>query len=437
MAVHVQRGKLLLSFFYRGVRCKEYTQLDDTAANRKDCERKLKIINHQIKGGTFEYEAWFPNSQRAQQFSTNPVTDLTVKQYLDLWMKQRCPLRPDGTLKPDFKLHIETWRHDQGTVRIFNEAFGHLKLAELSPVHVKQLRAELEQTRSGVTVSKYLYLLNSAMNEAVEDRLIRQSPMPRLRAVRSKPVPRREYSAEDRVSILSNLPAQVDLDSGAQITRSTLHDLFSTWMILGWRDSEILALRFDDVDAKKQVIHVRRARSGRANPLNPALPSPEDRPKTGYRLVPIGWAPQILQMVERRKRESLATGRRDYLFSDTAGEPIRASVLVRRVWNPTLRSIGLATDESVSDRSSALYSLRHGAIDNMVKAGFPVQVIEKITGTSKKMILEHYLNVHASVEANTGRRYIDAMTKPPSDRVSADVSASLPEDSPEIPKTAI
>lgn len=106
-------------------------------------------------------------------------------------MKQRCPLRPDGTLKPDFKLHIETWRHDQGTVRIFNEAFGHLKLAELSPVHVKQLRAELEQTRSGVTVSKYLYLLNSAMNEAVEDRLIRQSPMPRLRAVRSKPVPRR------------------------------------------------------------------------------------------------------------------------------------------------------------------------------------------------------------------------------------------------------
>lgn len=261
--------------------------------------------------------------------------------------------------------------------------------------------------------------------------------MPRLRAVRSKPVPRREYSAEDRVSILSNLPAQVDLDAGAQITRSTLHDLFSTWMILGWRDSEILALRFDDVDLKKQVIHVRRARSGRANPLNPALPSPEDRPKTGYRLVPIGWAPQILQMVERRKRESLATGRRDYLFSDTAGEPIAASVLVRRVWNPTLRSIGLATDESVSDRSSALYSLRHGAIDNMVKAGFPVQVIERITGTSKKMVLDHYLNVQATVEANVGRRYIEAMTNPGPKKASADVSASGSEDSLEIPKSSI
>ena len=441
MAVHSQRGKLLVSFFFNGERVKEYTGLVATAANRKEVARKLERVIHLIKAKKFNREDYlnaFPGSHRVDKlFPETAPTDLSVEQYLDIWMKQRCPLRVDGSMKPNSKLHVETWRHDQGTVRLFNEAFGHVKLADLSTVHIKRFRAEMEETRSGVTVSKYLYLLNAALNEAVEDKLIRESPMPKLRAVKSDPLPRREYTAEDRVSILNNLPAQVELDSGAHITRSTLHDLFATWMILGWRDSEILALGFDDIDVKKAMIHVRRARSGRANPLNPALPTPDDRPTNGYRLVPIGWAPHILQMVERRKREALAIGRRDYVFSDSTGEPIAASVIVKRVWNPTLRKLGIATDESISKRSSALYSLRHGAIDNMVKAGFPVQVIEKITGTSKKMIVEHYLNVQASVEANTGRRYIEAMTKPAPDRVSADMSASLPEDSPEIPKSAI
>src|SRR5690349_19110436 len=102
MAVHSQRGKLLVSFFFNGERVKEYTGLVATAANRKEVARKLDRVIHLIKAKRFTREDYleaFPGSHRVDKlFPETAPTDLTLEQYLDIWMKQRCPLRADGSM---------------------------------------------------------------------------------------------------------------------------------------------------------------------------------------------------------------------------------------------------------------------------------------------------------------------------------------------------
>jgi integrase len=52
-------GKLFFNFYYRKIRCREYTLLNDTAANRRLMEQKYKQIEKEISAGTFSYQGEF------------------------------------------------------------------------------------------------------------------------------------------------------------------------------------------------------------------------------------------------------------------------------------------------------------------------------------------------------------------------------------------
>lgn len=427
MGLIVQRGKIVVSFFLDGNRIKEYTGLPATAANKKDCAEKLKKVTHLIKAGAFDaeqYARFFPDSPRFKKLFKANTSDLTVGQYLDIYHQQRCPLRPDGTAKPDHHLHIRTWQHDGGTIDLFKKAIGHHKLTELTAMHIKELKDELDLTRSGTTVVKILHVLSGALREAaVVDKLIPASPMPKLKRPKKKLLPRRKFTAEERDGILGTLPERLLLEDGAHITRTTLHDLYMFWFLVGWRDSEVTGLKFIDLDHPLQQINVRRAWSPRPNPVNPAIIGFEDKPKTGEREVPLSWAPHLFDMFKRREREALVTGKREFVFYDSRGRAISHEVLARRIWAPALRQLGISTDETVATRTTAMYAIRHTAISCMVDAGFPIQVIEKVTGTSRERIYENYLNTAPTLDANIGRNYLARMTE----KVSAEVSASEPE----------
>ena len=54
---------LFIDFRFNGKRCREYTALPDTPANRKKLEKVLSRIESEIEAGTFKYEVYFPNSK--------------------------------------------------------------------------------------------------------------------------------------------------------------------------------------------------------------------------------------------------------------------------------------------------------------------------------------------------------------------------------------
>jgi short-subunit dehydrogenase len=65
--------------------------------------------------------------------------------------------------------------------------------------------------------------------------------------------------------------------------------------------------------------------------------------KTRVREVDCSYDPAIFATFTRLKRRSLQTGRRDFVFTDQDGKPLSQEWLHKKMWLPTLRSLGLRT----------------------------------------------------------------------------------------------
>lgn len=121
-------------------------------------------------------------------------------------------------------------------------------------------------------------------------------------------------------------------DGSADVAGATLRDLYTVWFRTGWRSNEIVALRFDWLSFSRQIVDLRAGREARFGH--------EASPKTGRREIELANDPEVFAAFERRRKASLETGQRDYVFADSAGRPISQEWLHKRVWSPTLRLIG-------------------------------------------------------------------------------------------------
>lgn len=165
------------------------------------------------------------------------------------------------------------------------------------------------------------------------------------------------------------------MQDGAFVTREMLSDLYYIWFHTGWRPNEITALQFDALSWSRKVVEIRKRRSPRQGGLEAA-------PKTGEREVNCDYDPNLFRVFDRRRRASLETGRRKYVFSDSKGRPLSQEWLAKRVWNPTLRKIG------VSARGQ--YNIRDTFISLALSAGEDPGWVAEVCGTSEPMIFRHY-----------------------------------------------
>ena len=57
-------GTLFIDFRHEGKRCREYTRLEDTPANRKKLMRLVQRLETDLAAGTFDYASFFPGSKK-------------------------------------------------------------------------------------------------------------------------------------------------------------------------------------------------------------------------------------------------------------------------------------------------------------------------------------------------------------------------------------
>src|SRR5713226_6920693 len=69
MSVRINRhGLLFLDFYYRGIRCRESTGLQDTPKNRKLALDWDATVRREIQIGVFQYNIQFPHSKKNSFF---------------------------------------------------------------------------------------------------------------------------------------------------------------------------------------------------------------------------------------------------------------------------------------------------------------------------------------------------------------------------------
>lgn len=395
---YIQRGRIVFTLWWEGRRWKLYTGLVATDANRSRADEQALAIQWHIAHGSFDPKTAFPDDPKFRApVPTKPPRAETelASTYLRRWHASRSPFRPDGSVIEDPDVYPTTWLHDVSTIKRLSTRFADTAIADITPTLCIEFKRELQDAGlEGKTVTNILGLLHTAMEDAVwVYRLIDRNPVPRLRSKRRTKADKRKQSKplrNDEVdTILRTLPKTVEMTDGAVVDRKVLSDLYSVWFRTGWRSNEICALRLDWLDWRRQVAHLRKGRS----PRNGGLEAP---PKTGAREVDCSYDPEIFAAFERRRRSSIETGKRDFVFADSKGRPISQEWLAKRVWNPTLRRIGLA--------HRGQYNIRDTFITLALSAGEDPGWVAEVCGTSEEMIWRHYRSWMPSLDRGHGRR---------------------------------
>ncbi len=324
-SIRNHRGCLFFDFRYRGARCREYTRLPDTAANRNRMEKVLEKIERAIVAGTFRYDEFFPGSKMAERFTDTIAVEAAAP-----------TRRTDAVATPLFRDFIEGWyrvslpswrKSHAATVRSTLDRhliprLGALPVGAITKAELLELRVEISQrkgrrgndTLSAKTINRIMQLLNQALADAA-DQYGFTNPAERIKRLKQRRVDIHPFTLAETRRVID-----------------TVREDYRNYMIVrfftGMRTGELHGLQWKYVDFEHRQILVRET-FVRGN---------LEYTKTDGSQREIAMSEPVHEaLLAQRQR----TGDQPFVFSSANGAPIDNDNFTHRVWYPLLRHLGL------------------------------------------------------------------------------------------------
>ena len=161
---------------------------------------------------------------------------MTVSEWMEIWLETY-----KGDLKPS---SIVAYRF---AIKRIVASCGTIKLRNLRPMHIARLMTSLrERGLSQSSQQTTLLVFGSALRQAVREKMIAESPADGVKPPRKVP---RQFAVIDR----PDFPRFVEAANATGYGRELVFLLLT-----GLRVGELRGLRWEDVDFKRGVIHVRK-----------------------------------------------------------------------------------------------------------------------------------------------------------------------------------
>jgi integrase len=377
------KGTLFMDFRYGGKRLREYTELPDTAMNRKRLQKALDKIETDIALGTFDYEKTFgkPLLQRDTDVAQANVTMNPVGMATHAVVAQT----------PNFREFANqwygeteiTWRRSykitqRGALdKYILPTFGDKLIGMVTKADVLAFRADLSKLKGrGKNASMTARRINAIMkplrqilNEAA-DRYNFNSPFRNIKPLRMK-----------RSEVMPFTMAEVQLLITS--VRPDFQSYFKTRIFTGMRTGEVNGLKWKYVDFERRLIYVRES----------IVLGEEDELKTDGSMRDI----QMSQIVfDALTAQFEVTGKlSDYVFCNRAGNPIDNKNFINRVWSPLLRHLGLEHRKA--------YQMRHTAATLWLASGeAPEWIARQLGHTTTEMLFRVYSRYVPNLTRNDG-----------------------------------
>ena len=335
---------------------------------KKDAEKRLAELLHQLDTGTF----------------TRP-TKTTVAEYLERWLKDY--VWPN--LAPRTAEGYEHIMH-----RHLIPSLGNMTLTQAKPEHLQRYYSEkLSTGLSAQTVRHHHTALHKALETAVEWGLLSRNPAD---AVRPPRVQRPEMQTWGEDDIAHFFEAA---------KHTPYYALFYTALFTGMRRSELLALRWQDVDFMLSQVCV--SRSLHVLKVGKVI---FRSPKTAKGRRTIALPPSaVLLLKEHREKQKLERAMLripskddDLLFSHFDGKPLLPNT-VTHAWIKLVRRSGL--------KSIRLHDARHSHASLMLKQGIHPKIVQERLGHSSIQItLDTYSHVTPGLQQAAAQRFDEAFT---------------------------
>ncbi|GAA5172413.1 site-specific integrase [Viridibacterium curvum] len=385
--------KLFLDFRWQGRRCREYTSLDDTLANRKRLEKVLERIEADIKLGAFDYAKYFPGSRMLVKLGGAELeadrmkagilmpADPNVQPAARQFSSQNSAMAGREVLMaatPTFAVFTEDWRAENAVLwrRTYQQTIKDIVMKHLQPAfreksvgsisreEILKFRSELakvkgrkRETLSPRRINAIMNVLGLILKEA-SDRYKFTCPYYNIKPLKIPKSDVQPFSLDEVRLIL-------------QTVREDYRDYFTVRFFTGMRTGEIDGLRWEYVDFSRRLILVRESIvQGVVEENTKTIESNRD----------ILMSQIVFDALQRQR---LRTGRTRYVFCTRDGTPLDHNNVTKRVWYPLLRHLGL--------KERRPYQTRHTAATLWLAAGEnPEWIARQMGHTSTEMLFKVY-----------------------------------------------
>jgi integrase len=374
--VNERGGKLFLDFRYRGVRCREYTKLENTPANRKRLKLILERIESSIILGIFKYEDFFAQSNNVTRFKDH---DLRIER--------------QQSDTPTFEDFSETWFSENEigwkysyriTLRSSLDkhilpAFGAQPVSHITRADILAFRAKLGKIPrkdgslglSPARINTILVPLRLVLNEAA-DRFDFGSPYKNIKMLRVPKTKVAPFTLDEVQLILNHV-------------RKDFHAYFTVRFFTGMRTGEIHGLKWKYIDFDRREIMVRE--SFVAGQMT------DTKTDSSTRDVPMS-QPVFDALKEQHQR----TGEMEWVFCNGDGNQLQINNVSNRVWKPLLRLLDLPYRR--------LYQSRHTAASLWLAAGEHILWVSQVLGHSDPTVtLQKYAKFAPSLTRQDGSAF--------------------------------
>ena len=291
---------------------------------------------------------------------------LSMSEWLDIWLSHYQTDASDRT--------VTKYR---SIVKRFKKSIGTVKASKLSSIHVRHMIKDMENDGLKTsTIDNYCRIFRTAMNRAVEAKIIKENPANDVKTPRPT---NRKFVIIDRQEIPAFLKA---------IQATPYENEYIVMLLTGLRIGEVRGLRWSDIDWKAGTIDIQR----QLHPKNKELPR-FDLPK--YEETRLLHVPQeVIAALKDQKRKQaeqrLAAGDKwyeddiahDLVFRKKNGKPHARGSL-----DKALTKVGIA----IGKPDLRPHDLRHSYAVAALRSGANVKTVQYNLGhKTAKMTLDVY-----------------------------------------------
>lgn len=342
---------------------------------KKDAEKRLVEILHQLDTGVL------PKS------GSTTLTD-----YLEQWMKECC--------KPNLTA-VTAQSYEYMAKKYIIPSLGQIALTKLRPEHIQHFYAsELSNGRAdgkgGLSPRTVRYIhttLHRALENAVKIGLIMRNPTNAVEVPKQK---------SHEIQIMNESNVHIFLECAKS---TPYYALFYTLLYTGLRRSEILALKWSDVDLILCQIYVNKS----IHQLhNGEIIFSETKTDKSKRMVSLPPSTVIVLREHRAQQEilkksvGLSLSDDDLVFCHCDGKPYLPDSITH-AWKTLAKRIGL--------KSIRLHDARHTHASLMLKQGIHPKVVQERLGHSSiKVTLDTYSHVAPGIQQAAANKFDEIMT---------------------------
>ena len=321
-----RRGHCQLSFVYLGERYRPVLSglRYDRARDRKAAEEILATVRREIRLGTFYFPKHFPDHAAATRFRKGH--QIKVGEALVDWL-EKAHSRIEPTTFHGYRKDI---RYHLGP------ALGEFRLSELRTSDIERWLETLSVC--GKTKNNILIPLRSVFRQALRDEQIERDPVEKIPPFKHRPREPDPLTGPEMETVLEACEGQV---------RNILEFAFLT----GLRTSELIAVRWSDVDLATDKVHVRMTRTSRGE---------KSHGKTATSVRSVDLHPRARAALARQR--AFTEGKTFVFDNPRTGEPWKHDGPYRKIaWTPTLRKAGV--------RYRPAYQTRHTFASTLLSNG--------------------------------------------------------------------